>query len=158
MRLLFLAPFIALLLGGCAAFTYSAPPTVSVTSLSFAPQSEAAFPAIQVQLRVVNPNRASLPLVGMSYSLEIDDARILTGATSDLPEVPAYGSADVMVELAPDLIGSARLLTSLMSGRHDQLDFRFSARLDVGGWRPNIRIEESGRLELGGNDRTFRFD
>lgn len=141
--------FSALLLGGCASMSYSELPSVSVTSVSLAPHPEGVLPNFLIGLRVVNPNRATLPLVGMSYSLEVEDARILSGAAGDLPEVPAYGNADIVVELSPDLFGSARLLGGLMSGHHEALDFRFKARLDVGGWRPDIRIEETGRLDLG---------
>jgi len=137
------------LITGCASLSpYSEPPAVSVTSFSMAPADASSGPLIRVGLRVTNPNRNALPLVGMSYSVEIEQARILSGATAELPEVPAYGTADFTVDLSPDLIGGIRLLNNLMAGNRGSLDYRFSARLDVGRWRPDIRIDESGSFKL----------
>lgn len=147
MRLILMFPI--LVLAGCAALSpYPERPSVSVTSFALAPESLGLAPRFQVGLNVVNPNRRDLPLVGMSYALELEGTRILSGAASDLPTVPAYGSADFSVELTPDLLGSARLATDLMARQRDQLSYSFNARLDVGGWVPDIRVEQSGRLAL----------
>lgn len=138
-----------LLLAGCAGLSpYPDPPTVSVTSFAMAPASAAATPRFRVGLTVVNPNRRALSLVGMSYSVELEGARLLNGATSDLPEVPAYGSADFTVDLSPDLLGGVRLLADLAARQRDRLSYRFQGRLDVEGWLPDIRVEESGEVRL----------
>jgi len=140
---------IMLLTVGCAALSpYPERPTVSVTSFALAPESTGLAPRFRVGLNVVNPNRRELPLVGMSYAVELEGIRILSGATSDLPTVPAYGSAAFSVDLSPDLLGSARLATDLMARQRDRLSYSFSARLDVGGWLPDIRVEEAGALQL----------
>ncbi|TVS12184.1 MAG: hypothetical protein EA419_05745 [Wenzhouxiangella sp.] len=137
------------LLAACAAFSpYPERPSVSVTSFALAPESTGLAPRFRVGLNVVNPNRRDLPLVGMSYAVELEGTRILSGATSDLPTVPAYGSADFSIDVSPDLLGSARLVTDLMARQRDQLSYSFNARLDVGGWLPDIRVEESGALTL----------
>ena len=147
MRLVWLFPI--LLLAGCAALSpYPERPSVSVTSFALAPESTGLAPRFRVGLNVVNPNRRDLPLVGMSYAVELEGTRILSGATSELPTVPAYGSADFSIDLSPDLIGSARLATDLMARHRDQLSYSFNARLDVGGWMPDIRVEEKGALKL----------
>ena len=145
-RLMLLVP---LLLGGCATLSpYPERPTVSVTSFALAPESTGLAPRFRVGLNVVNPNRRDLPLVGMSYAVELEGTRILSGATANLPVVPAYGSADFSVDLSPDLLGSARLLTDLMARQRDRLDYSFNARLDVGGWMPDIRVEQAGQISL----------
>lgn len=142
---------LVLALSGCAALSpYPETPSVSVTSIALAPDSTGLAPRFRVGLNVVNPNRRDLPLVGMSYAFELDGTRILSGAASDLPVVPGYGSADFIVDLTPDLLGGARLFSDLMSRQRDQLDYRFTARLDVGGWMPDIRVEQAGRLNLSG--------
>jgi LEA14-like dessication related protein len=138
-----------LILAGCASVSpYPDPPTVNVTSFTLAPESAGMTPRFRVGLNVVNPNRRELTLVGMSYSVELEGTRILNGATSELPLVPAYGSADFTVDLSPDLLGSARLLTDLMGRQRDRLSYSFKARLDVGRWIPDIRVEETGELPL----------
>jgi LEA14-like dessication related protein len=152
MRLILLFPL--LLLAGCASLSpYPERPTVSVTSFALAPESTGMVPRFRVGLNVVNPNRRELPLVGMSYSVELEGTRILSGATADLPVVPAYGSADFSVDLTPDLLGSARLLTDLMGRQRDRLDYSFNARLDVGAGMPDIRVERAGNLNLSGAGR-----
>jgi hypothetical protein len=89
----------------------------------------------------------------MIYSVEVEGSRLLSGATSDLPRVPGYGTADFMIEASPDLLGSARLLGDLLSRQRDSLGYTFKARLDVGGMMPFINIEESGRFGLPGPAR-----
>lgn len=138
---------LASLLSACAALSpYDEAPAVTVTSFGLAPEGASSGPVFRVGLRVINPNRIELPLVGMSYRVDLQGQRLLTGAAADLPIVPAYGSAEFEVDLSPDLIGGLRLLSNLMGNPTETFDYRFAARLDVGGWRPNIRIEEVGQL------------
>ncbi len=152
MRLILL--MLLLVVAGCATLSpYPERPTVSVTSFALAPDSTGLTPRFRVGLNVVNPNRRDLPLVGMSYAVELEGTRILSGAAANLPVVPAYGSADFTIDLTPDLLGSARLLSDLMGRQREQLDYRFSARLDVGGWTPDIRVEQAGRLSLAAGGR-----
>ncbi len=146
---------ISLILAGlalvaCASLSpYAETPSISVTSFAMAPVDSGQTPVFRVGLRVINPNRVALPLMGMSYQVDIQGQRLLSGATADLPEVPAYGSADFTVDLAPDLLGGMRLIGSLMAGPADSLDYRFAARLDVGGWRPRIQVEQAGSFQAG---------
>lgn len=138
------------LLAGCAGLTPSyEKPEVNITSVSLAPQSEFATPTFVIGLQVINPNRHDLPLYGMTYSLEVDDHRILSGAEPDLPRIPGYGTAEFTIKASPDLFGSARLLNQLLSGQQSSLNYRFKARLDVGKLLPFITIEESGEFGLG---------
>ncbi|AKS41338.1 LEA type 2 family protein [Wenzhouxiangella marina] len=140
----------SILLISCAALSpYRETPVVTVTGFGMAPESESMGPVFRVGLRVINPNRVELPLVGMSYQVELQGQRVLSGAANELPVVPAYGSADFTVDLSPDLLGGIRLLSDLLSRPQDGLEYRFSARLDAGRWIPDIRVEEVGRLESG---------
>lgn len=137
-------------LTACASFWSSyEKPQVNITSFSLAPQSQSATPTFLIGLQVINPNRRDLPLQGMSYSLEVDGQRILSGAEPDLPRIPGYGTADITIQASPDLLGSARLLNQLLSGQRDKLDYRFKARLDVGSLLPFITIEEEGEFGFG---------
>jgi len=143
---------LSLFLAGCAAFSPSyEKPQVNITSLRLAPQSKsnAASPTFLIGLQVINPNRRDLPLQGMSYSLEVDEQRILSGAEPDLPRIPGYGTAEFTIQASPDLLGSARLLNQLISGRSDTFDYRFKAQLDVGSFLPFITIEEQGEFNFG---------
>lgn len=123
-------------------------PQVSITSFSLAPDSTGLAPRFNIGLQVVNPNRMALPLKGMSYSVEVEGNRILTGAEPNLPRIEGYGTADIIIQATPDLFGSARLLNTLLSGQRDSLSYLFKAKLDVGTLMPYINIEETGRFGL----------
>lgn len=137
------------LLSACASWSPNyQTPQVNVTNLALAPESVGIAPRFIIGLQIINPNRTALPLNGMSYSVEVDNTRILSGATADLPRVPGYGTADFTVEASPDLLGSARLLNRLLSQQTDGLDYTFKAKLDVGTFLPFVTLEESGTLTL----------
>jgi len=137
------------LLAACASWSPNyETPQVNVTSFSLAPETNGLAPRFIIGLQIINPNRAALPLKGMSYSVEVENNRILSGATPDLPRVPGYGMADFTIEASPDLLGSARLINRLLSGQTSSLDYIFKAKLDVGSLMPFINIEESGKLTM----------
>src|SRR5690554_4390688 len=127
------------LLSACASWSPNyETPQVNVTSFSLAPETNGLAPRFIIGLQIINPNRAALPLKGMSYSVEVENNRILSGATPDLPRVPGYGMADFTIEASPDLLGSARLINRLLSGQTSSLDYIFKAKLDVGSLMPFI--------------------
>lgn len=137
-----------LLLAGCAGMApdYETP-QVNVTSFNLAPESSAG-PRFNIGLQVVNPNRTELRLEGMSYSIEIEGNRIMSGAQNGLPVVAAYGTADITLQASPNLLGGARLIADLMAGPGDTLDYTFKGKLDAGGLFRQINIEESGSFNL----------
>lgn len=123
-------------------------PEVSITSFSLEPNSKGLAPQFNIGLRIINLNRTALPLAGMSYSVEIEGNRILTGANPDLPRIPGFGSADITIQASPDLFGSARLVNQLLSSQKGQFDYLFRAKLDVGALMPYVTIEEKGQFGL----------
>lgn len=146
----FLMFLVVISLTACASLWSSyETPQVNITSISLAPQTESSTPSFRIGLQVINPNRRALPLQGMSYSLEVDGQRIISGAEPDLPHIPGYGTADISIQASPDLLGSARLLNQLLSGQRDSLAYRFKARLDVGSLLPFITVEEEGVISFG---------
>ncbi len=142
-----LAGVMVLGLAGCAALAPDAEqPQLSITSFKLAPESAGAAPMFDIGLRLINPGRSALNLRGMSYTIEIDGHRILTGASADLPQVPAYGTADFTLQATPDLFGSLRLVNELFSSPKQQHDYTFTARLDAGGFGRRITLRETGRF------------
>ncbi len=140
---------LCLVLVGCASLSpYQERPQVNITSFTTSPQTGTVAPRFLIGVQVINPNRSRLPLRGMSYSVEIEGTRILSGVANDLPEVPAYGSADFIIEATPDLFGSARVLADIFGGRRERIDYNFRARLDVGRWMPDLVVEERGSVRL----------
>ena len=138
-----------IMLSACASWWHSdEAPQINVTSFALAPDSSGVAPRFLIGLQVINPNRSALPLAGMSYSVEVEGNRILSGAKPDLPRIEGYSSADIVIEVSPDLLGSARLLNQMLSGQQQTLDYRFKARFDVGALLPYVTIEERGEFGL----------
>lgn len=137
------------LLSACASWAPGyEKPQINVTSFALAPDSNGLAPRFLIGLQIINPNRQALPLQGMSYSVEVEGNRILSGAEPDLPRVAGYSSADIIIEASPDLLGSARLLNQLLSGQQQTLNYLFKARFDIGSLLPYVTLEERGEFGL----------
>lgn len=147
LRILCLITIISMM--GCASWSPNyEKPQVNITSFSLAPESNGLSPRFIIGLQIINPNRGTLSLKGMSYSVEVENNRVLSGATPDLPTVPGYGMADFTIEASPNLLGSARLINRLLTGHNNGFAYTFKARLDMGGLLPYQTIEETGRFNF----------
>ncbi|SFM42242.1 LEA14-like dessication related protein [Ectothiorhodospira mobilis] len=148
-RRAFLAAAAALILSGCAALqTTLEQPSVSLESVRVIP-GQGMAPRFAFGLRVVNPNPVSLPLKGMSYTMDLEGHRLLNGVARDLETVPAYGESRFEVEAGVDLLGGLKLFNDLLrQTRGDTLDYTVRARLDAGGLGRVLTVEDRGELPL----------
>jgi len=148
-RRLFLATAAALFLGGCAGVRpgYERP-SLMLDSFRAIP-SEGMAPRFALGLRVVNPNPTPLPLRGLSYHVEFEGFRVITGVAGNLETVPAYGESLIELQAGVDLISGLRLFNNLLQDpQRDRLRYSLRARLDTGGIRRFLVLEESGELSL----------
>ena len=148
-RRLFLATAAALFLGGCAGLRpgYERP-SLMLDSFRAIP-SEGMAPRFALGLRVVNPNPTPLPLRGLSYHVEFEGFRVITGVAGNLETVPAYGESLIELQAGVDLISGLRLFNNLLQDpQRDRLRYNLRARLDTGGIRRFLVLEESGELSL----------
>ena len=120
-------------------------PVVSVTAVKVIP-SQSINPLFEIELHIINPNRFALALQGLSYSVSVEGHKLLTGVASDLPEVAAYGEADVTLQARADFFSGVRLLGDLLKNRRNGLKYQLQAKLDVGDYIPVISVEETGDL------------
>lgn len=149
-RYLLLLPF---LLVSCATLRPDfEQPQVTVSSFRMLP-SQGLVPKFEIGLHVLNPNRIPLQLRGMSYQVELEGHRVLTGVASELPQIAAYGEGEVLVLASPDLLSSISLFTDLMNQPRERFHYNFSARLDVGGLWPKIRVEKTGQISFSAEKR-----
>lgn len=138
-----------LLIFGCAGLEPGfEKPTVGLSSFRFLP-SQGVAPRFEIGLHIVNPNRIPLKLRGVVYSVTLDGHRVLTGVSNDLPEVAAYGEADVVLTATADLLRSVSLLSALVKQPRDAVDYQLDATLDIGGLMPRIHLQETGQISLG---------
>ena len=147
---------VALLIGtvmmaGCAALgTGREPPAVFLQSFGAVSEPAATgLPTFEIVLLVLNPNPEPLRLHGAVYSVRLEGRRLVEGVANDLPDIEGYGEGRITLTAGVDLIGGMRLLAELMNQPRDQFEYRLTARLDPVGFARDIRIEESGRIDLG---------
>lgn len=144
-RLVLLA--LAALLTACAGLTGQIEkPRITVTSLRVLP-AEGVEQRVEVGLRLLNPNDFDLDAKGLVISLGINDVPLLTGATADVPRVPAYGEALAQVTLSVNLMSGLRLVSRLMQHPDSPLQYRLEARLDLRSpmWT-RLRLTEQGEI------------
>jgi LEA14-like dessication related protein len=136
------------MLAGCASLTSELdPPKVSLESFRSLP-SEGNTPRFEIKLRVINPNKQTLDIAGISYSVELLDRELITGVTNDILPIEGYGEGVVTLEAGLQLLEILRLMASLGTSTSEPLVYRFSAKIDFNGFIPTQRIEETGELQL----------
>ncbi|HEY7884547.1 MAG TPA: LEA type 2 family protein [Cellvibrionaceae bacterium] len=144
-RLFLLA--LLVLLASCSVFQGGLEaPTVKVTGIEILP-TDGFAPRFGIDLNVTNPNPnpRDLSVRGMSYSIAIADFNVLSGVSDQLPVLGAYRETPVRLELSADLVQTLRLI-EYITRPQQVLEYRFSARLDLGSWTPDINISESGSI------------
>lgn len=122
-------------------------PTVTVSSFRALP-SQGALPEFEIGLHVINPNRQSLVLKGVSYSVNLEGRELLKGVGNNLPVIEAYGEGDLILTAAVDLLAGIGLIADLMSEPKDSFKYALEAKLDVGTFLPAIRVRDSGEVSL----------
>lgn len=138
-----------LLLPGCASLMADRdPPAVSVENIRSLPSSEGGGPRFEIVLRVANPNKEALDIVGISYNIDILDHTLVTGVTNEVPRIDAYSEQTVTLEAGVNLFQLLRLLGDLGQAPSEALDYRFEAKIDFKGLVPTQRVTETGSLAL----------
>ena len=145
-----LVAVLTLLLGGCAGMGpgYETP-TVTLSSFKALP-SEGGLPAFEIGLRVINPNAEALELRGVAYTIRLDGHELIKGVGNELPIVEGYGEGEFKLTAAANLFGGIRLITDLMRNNRDTFKYEFEAKLDIGAFRPAIRVSEADEISLSG--------
>lgn len=135
-------------LAGCASMRPSfETPSVTFTSFRLLPSS-GLTPEFEIGLRVTNPNAQALKLRGLAYTASLDGRELIKGVANDLPVIEAYGTGDVTLTAAPDVMGGIQFFTELMRAPRDTVNYDIEAKLDVGTFVPAIRVRDEGRISL----------
>lgn len=123
-------------------------PVVSITSFEAIP-TQGMIPQFQINLHIVNPNRSSLDLKGISYTIALEGHKIMTGVSNKLPRIEAYGEGNVVLNASVDLFSSIKFFTDLIgTPNKNQISYSFNAKLDAGGLHPLIRATRKGQISL----------
>jgi len=144
----------ALILAGCATLGPDfETPAVQVVSVSLLPPEDMA-PRFAIGFRVMNPNRADLPLKSAAYTVHLEDREIITGVTNDLPTIPGYGEAMVTLNATLNWMQGLELINDLAQNPGNGIAYAVKIKLDVGTLIPAIHITDSGTLSLNNLNST----
>jgi LEA14-like dessication related protein len=141
--LLLSAPWFA----GCAMLPKLEAPKLSVVSLKM--QGGDIFSQrVLVRMRVFNPNTRELPIEGLTYSIEVNDAELGNGGTGAPFTVPAMGETEFDMLITTNLAGAlAKFLTRRNSS--ETLDYRLRGNVNLsGGFLRRIPFDERGSVKL----------
>ncbi len=154
--LLVMSCCILLLQVGCAGLgKFPEQPKVSIADIQVreTKNMEAAF---LVQLRVVNPNEASIDVKGINCDLEIDGEHFATGVANDPQIIPGFGTALVPVTVYASYLNMVSSVFKIIQGGNLQneaqpLQYKITGdiRGGVSGFAHVIPFENSGSLSLG---------
>jgi LEA14-like dessication related protein len=149
MRGWLIALLTVLIASGCSTLSSDFdPPQVTLESFRGLPRNSEGMPRFELKLRVANPNVQALDIAGISYTVEILGAELLSGVGNDIPRIEGYASEVVALESSISLFQLLKLLASLGLEPHEQVDYKLSAKIDFNGLIPTQRVTEEGVFDL----------
>ncbi len=145
---------IASLLSACGGFYGQDEPEIVVQGVRAVP-SAGNIPNFVIDLNIVNPNRSPIHLNGVFYTLHLEGHRLFTGATNELPVIEGFSEAGFSVNANPDLLSGLGLIADLFSRPRSGFEYEIDAKLDVGGFRRNFNIYETGLISFPGGSTHY---
>jgi LEA14-like dessication related protein len=133
-------------LAGCAALPKYEAPKLSVVTMKV--QSADIFSQrVQMRMRVFNPNARELPVKGITYRVEVNDAQFAQGVANEPFVVPAMGEAEFDVQVTANLAGALAKL--LLRGSQDSLEYRLIGSVALSsGFLRRIPFDERGSVKI----------
>lgn len=144
---------IASMLNACG-FYGQDDPEIVVQGVRAVPSS-GAIPNFVIDLNIVNPNRGPINLNGVFYTLHLEGHRLFTGATNDLPVIEGFSEAGFSLNANPDLLSGLGLIADLFSRPRNSFEYEIDAKLDVGGFRRNFNVYETGLIGFPGGSTHY---
>ena len=123
-------------------------PTVTVSALRSVPGDGTGL-NFEIDLKVVNPNSATLKLRGVAYTIRIEGRELINGVGKDLPVIDAYSEGTITLTASASMFEAFQLLGDLMSKpNRGMLRYEIDTKLDIGTLYPTIRVQDSGEIRL----------
>ncbi len=127
-------------------------PDVKLVGLRLLPTQGILQRELAVDLSILNPNRQDLSVRGINYSVGIENIKLLSGATDQVPVLRGMQETPVTLIVSADLISLMRLLEHFShKGVGDKVNYNFSAVIDFSAWLPSMHVDKKGVIPLGGH-------
>jgi len=128
------------------------PPSVTVSSFRAVPGDSGGL-GFEVDLRVVNPNRQTIKLQGVAYTISLEGREVVAGVGKDLPEIAGYSEGTLTLTAAISMFESLKLLGGLMDQPNKTtLTYTVETKLDLGALQRPVRVTDSGLINLQASD------
>jgi LEA14-like dessication related protein len=106
---------------------------------------------LAVDLMIVNPNNRDLSVRSISYNVGVENVKLLSGISSDVPVLRANGETPVTLKVSADMLSVLSLVQHFASnGVSDKVNYNFSAVIDFSAWLPALHVDRKGAVPLGG--------
>lgn len=144
----------ALLAAACASLgPYQETPRVSLVSIK--PKEMTLFEQrFAVQLRVLNPNAAAIPVQGLSCALEINEREFAYGVSPQSIDIPAFGEALLDVELSSNLLSVVRQLQQMSDETRNSFGYRLVGKINLANRIGSLPFDYSGELNSLPSDKS----
>ena len=141
---------------GCAALNPSLKePDVKLAGLRLLPQQSLLQRHIAIDLAIFNPNKQDLSVRSISYTVDIEKAKLLNGASDQVPILKGMQETPVTLQVSIDVLQALGLIEYFSrNGIGDKVNYNFGAVIDFSAWLPSMRIDRKGALPLRGLGAT----
>ena len=144
--------FSLLLFAGCAALNPNLKePEVKLASMRLLPQESLLQRKIAIDLSIFNPNKQDLSVRSISYNIDIEKVKLLTGASDQVPVLKGMQETPVTLQVSIDVLQALGLIEHFSrNGIGDKVNYNFGAVIDFSAWLPSMHIDRKGALPLKG--------
>ena len=142
---------LAAAIAGCATTTgkIEEPPRVSLVSI--APEEFQLFEQrYRVQLRVLNPNDATLAIRGLSYEIELNDKTFGNGVSGERVTVEPFGEQTVSVVVLSNISRIYQQIREVVSSGDPSISYVVRGTVSVEGGLGRVPFEHEGEVSLDG--------
>jgi LEA14-like dessication related protein len=135
----------AVLLSGCAMMQPLETPHVTLVDLRILDVTlfEQSY---GLKIRVQNPNPVALPITGMSFRVDVNDAELGRGVSNEAVTVPAYGDAVVEIKLVSSLARIIDQIRSFNTGKAQSLRYRLAGDISVANRLGTLPFDYRGEI------------
>ena len=136
------------IVSGCATLTHKVePPTVSLAGIQLL-ELGLLEQRYRLQLRIQNPNDFALPIAGMEYRVNLNDAEFAHGVSSHSVSVPAFDEAVLEVDGVSNLSSVLNQLQLLGSRREQTLRYALTGSAKLKNRLLRIPFEYHDEINL----------
>ncbi|MBT8148214.1 MAG: LEA type 2 family protein [Gammaproteobacteria bacterium] len=147
MKRVILLVTLLLQLAGCTGLGINERPVVTLTNLRML-ESDGLSMRFAIDLSITNPGPVTIPVDGLSWNLELEGSRILTGVSNQVPVLEPFTEVPLTLEASTNLTGMVELFTRLLNRQSEQFDYQLETRLGLAGFRLPITYTDSGSIAL----------